>query len=54
MTSQRIVPPLPQSTEDFQLFDVGTKETIELTGQSIVQRDALIQEIRHRAAQLRL
>ena len=44
-----IVEPLPQSTNDLQLFDVGTKNYVEITGIAIKQRSALVNEIKNRA-----
>ena len=40
-----IAQPLPQSTRDLQLFDIGTKNYAEVSGATIEQRNALIKVI---------
>lgn len=48
ITEKCIVEPLPQSTNDLQLFDIGTKNYAEVTGIAIKQRSALVDEIKRR------
>ena len=40
-----IAQPLPQSTQDLQFFDIGTKDYAEVSGVAIDQRNALIKAI---------
>ena len=48
ITEKGIVEPLPQSTGDLQVFDIGTKNYAEVTGAAIKQRAALVSEVRQR------
>ena len=48
ITREGIVSPLPQSTSDLQLFDIGTKSHVELSGAAIYQRKRLVDEIRNK------
>lgn len=48
ITDKGIAEPLPQSSNDLQLFDIGTKNYAEVTGVAIKQRSALVNEIKHR------
>jgi len=48
ITDKGVAEPLPQSTNDLQLFDIGTKNYAEVTGVAIKQRSALVNEIKHR------
>lgn len=49
VTENGIADPLPQSTGDLQLFDIGTKDYSEVSGIAIKQRVALVNEINNRA-----
>lgn len=40
-----IAEPLPQSTKDLQLFDIGTKDYARVAGEQIKQRNALVEAI---------
>ena len=48
ITEKGIAEPLPQSTGDLQVFDIGTKNYAEVTGTAIKQRAALVSEVRQR------
>ena len=48
ITEKGIAAPLPQSTGDLQVFDIGTKNYAEVTGAAIKQRAALVSEVRQR------
>lgn len=48
ITEKGIAESLPQSTNDLQLFDIGTKNYAEVTGIAIKQRSALVDEIKQR------
>lgn len=48
ITEKGIAEPLPQSTNDLQLFDIGTKNYAEVNGVAIKQRSALVSEIKRR------
>ncbi len=48
ITDKGIAEPLPQSSNDLQLFDIGTKNYAEVTGIAIKQRSALVNEIKNR------
>ena len=48
ITEKGIAEPLPQSTGDLQVFDIGTKNYAEVTGAAIKQRAALVSEVRQR------
>lgn len=41
-----IIDKLPQSTEDLHFFDIGTKEYVQISGEQLKQREALVQAIR--------
>lgn len=41
-----IIDKLPQSTEDLHFFDIGTKEYVQIFGEQLKQREALVQAIR--------
>lgn len=43
-----IIDKLPQSTEDLHFFDIGTKEYVQISGEQLKQRAALVQTIRDR------
>ncbi len=49
ITEKGIAEPLPQSTGDLQLFDIGTKNYGEVNGAAVKQRGALVEEIKNRA-----
>jgi hypothetical protein len=49
ITEDGIQAPLPQSTADIQMFDIGTAEPYTLTGKAISQRAELVREIEERA-----
>lgn len=40
-----IIDKLPQSTEDLHFFDIGTKEYVQISGEQLKQREALVQAI---------
>lgn len=44
--------PLPQSTSDLQLFDIGTKDYAEVKGERISQRNSLVAAIKAKAEEL--
>lgn len=44
-----IIDKLPQSTEDLHFFDIGTKEYVQISGEQLKQREALVQAIRDKA-----
>lgn len=48
ITDKGISTPLPQSTEDMALFDIGTKEPYAITKSEIEQRKQLVEKIRTR------
>ena len=48
ITEKGIAAPLPQSSGDLQVFDIGTKNYAEVTGAAIKQRAALVSEVRQR------
>ena len=48
ITEKGIAEALPQSTNDLKLFDIGTKNYAEVSGTAIKQREALVNEIKHR------
>ncbi|WP_298707728.1 BREX-1 system adenine-specific DNA-methyltransferase PglX [uncultured Veillonella sp.] len=41
-----IIDKLPQSTEDLHFFDIGTKEYVQISGEQLKQREALVKAIR--------
>lgn len=45
ITENGIAEKLPQSTNDLQFFDIGTKDYAEVSGKEISQRDALVKAI---------
>ena len=51
ITEKEIKSPLPQSTQNVQFFDVGTKEPSSITGIEIQQRKRLVDEIERKAKQ---
>ncbi|MBP0983335.1 MAG: BREX-1 system adenine-specific DNA-methyltransferase PglX [Oscillospiraceae bacterium] len=52
VTENGIGEPLPQSTKDLQLFDIGTKDYVEVKGIRISQRNSLVSAIRAKTAEL--
>lgn len=50
VTADGIAEPLPQSTADMKIFDIGTKNYAEVSGTELYQREALVREIQSRAA----
>ncbi|MCF2556006.1 BREX-1 system adenine-specific DNA-methyltransferase PglX [Fournierella massiliensis] len=46
ITESGIAQPMQQSTKDLQFFDIGTKDYVEISGEEIKQRNALIAAIR--------
>ncbi|MGE9876321.1 BREX-1 system adenine-specific DNA-methyltransferase PglX [Hornefia butyriciproducens] len=48
ITENGIAEKLPQSTNDLQFFDIGTKNYAEVSGKEISQRNALIYAIKHK------
>lgn len=48
ITENGIAQPMKQSTKDLQFFDIGTKDYVEISGDQIQQRNALISVIRSR------
>lgn len=48
ISDKGIAEPLPQSSNDLQLFDIGTKNYAEVSGAAIQQRSALVAEIKQR------
>ena len=50
VTADGIAEPLPQSTADMKIFDIGTKNYAEVSGTELHQREALVSEIQSRAA----
>lgn len=44
--------PLPQSRSDLQLFDIGTKNYVEIKGAEIAQRNSLVAAIKAKAEEL--
>lgn len=49
ITESGIAQPLPQSTWDLQLFDVGLKEPVRVSGREIAVREQLAEAIREKA-----
>lgn len=41
-----IIDKLPQSTDDLHFFDIGTKDYVQVSGEQLKQREALVQAIR--------
>lgn len=52
ITENGISEKLPQSTEDLNFFDIGTKDYAEIKGREISQRDALVSAIKHKEAEM--
>lgn len=52
VTENGICEPLPQSTKDLQLFDIGTKNYVEIKGAEIAQRNSLVAAIKAKAEEL--
>ena len=50
VTADGIAEPLPQSTADMKIFDIGTKNYAEVSGPELHQREALVREIQSRVA----
>ena len=46
ITEKGIAEPLPQSTSDLQFIDIGTNQPVQITGDTIAQREALVSAIR--------
>lgn len=46
VSANGILEPLPNSTKDLQLFDVGTKDYAEVSGEAVKQRSDLVAAIR--------
>lgn len=53
ISEKGIEEPLPQSTNDTQLFDIGMKEPYAITGQEIGQRKKLVEAIRKKERNLK-
>ena len=51
ITEKEIKSPLPQSTQNVQFFDIGTKELYSIAGVEIDQRKKLTDEIQRKANQ---
>ena len=52
ITEDKIKTALPQSTQDTEFYDIGTKEPYAIRGEEIRQRKELVTAIRKKAAQL--
>lgn len=52
ITENGIAEKLPQSTDDLNFFDIGTKDYAEIKGKEISQRDALVSAIKHKEAEM--
>ncbi len=48
ITENGIAQPMPQSTKDLQFFDIGTKDYVEISGDEIQQRNALLSVIQNK------
>lgn len=48
ITENGIATQLPQSTKDLQFFDIGTKDYVEVSGNEIKQREALVKAIKQK------
>ena len=53
ISEKGIVDPLPQSTADVQLFDIGMKEPYAIIGQEIRQRKKLVEAIKNKERDLK-
>ena len=54
VTEKGIAEPLPQSTRDMQMFDIGTKEPVKVTGVAMEQRSMLVAAIKSKARESNL
>lgn len=52
ITENGIAEKLPQSTDDLNFFDIGTKDYAEIKGKEISQRNALVSAIKHKEAEM--
>ena len=52
ITENGIAEKLPQSTDDLNFFDIGTKDYAEIKGKEISQRNALVTAIKHKEAEM--
>lgn len=52
VTERGAAEPLPGSAKDLQLFDVGTKEPVEVRGKTVQQRQSLIDTIAEKAGEI--
>ena len=52
ITENGIAEKLPQSTEDLNFFDIGTKDYAEIKGREISQRDALVSAIKQKETEI--
>lgn len=52
ITENGIADKLPQSTEDLNFFDIGTKDYTEIKGREISQRNALVSAIKQKEADM--
>ena len=52
ITENGISEKLPQSTEDLNFFDIGTKDYAEIKGREISQRDALVSAIKQKETEI--
>ena len=52
ITQNGIAEKLPQSTADLNFFDIGTKDYAEIKGKEISQRNALVNAIKHKEAEM--
>lgn len=48
ITENGIAEPMPQSTADLQLFDMGLAESVKVIGKEVAQRNALVSAIRNK------
>lgn len=48
VSEKGVAQPLPQSSQDLQFFDIGTKDYTQVSGLEITQRDALVKAIREK------
>ena len=54
ITEAGIAQPMQQSTMDLQFFDIETKNYVEISGEEIQQRNALIAAIRRKEDRMNL
>lgn len=52
ITENGIAEKLPQSTDDLNFFDIGTKDYAEIKGKEISQRNALVSAIKHKETEM--